>query len=138
VKRADHWRSEAELRQYLASRSLFGRWQQEMIELYIRYGMQKSDDGRYELICSPQREAALFMGGMKQNPWPLLPKIGCPVLVLEAEESDNRIYAELEKASAAMPHGSYRLVREAGHLIPMEKPDEISRTIIAFFDARGV
>ena len=69
------------------------------------------------------------MGEMKYNPWPLLPKISCPALVIEGEKSVNRHLIDLKAAAAELPHGSYRLVADAGHLNPMEKPKEIIQNI---------
>ena len=74
-----------------------------MLEDYIRYGFQKGPRGEMQLLCSPAKEAALLMGGMKNNPWPMFPRITCPVLVLEGETSENRLYTKLEKASSLMP-----------------------------------
>jgi lipase len=73
------------------------------------------------------------MGGMKNNPWPMFPWMACPVLILEGETSENRLYTKLEKASSLMPRGSYALIKEAGHLIPMERPKEVAPIILKFF-----
>ena len=85
------------------------------------------------LLTQSIREAALFMGGIKVNPWPLFPHLSCPVLILEGETSKNRIYPELSKASSLMPRGSYALIKEAGHLIPRERPKEVTAIILKFF-----
>ncbi|MBN1382032.1 MAG: alpha/beta hydrolase [Deltaproteobacteria bacterium] len=132
IKRIDHWRDEEELSGYLKSRPLFKRWDHNVLELYIRYGYKSTPDEGIHLICSPQREAILFMGGMSYNPWPLFPGIESPVLVLEGEESENQNYVQLKKASSQMPQGSYRQLKEAGHLIPMEKPRETANIILDY------
>lgn len=133
IKRIDYWLDETELRQYMKSRTLFQRWDGNVLELYVKHGFQRDQEGGIRLVCSPQREAVLFMGGMKYDPWPLFPQIHCPVLVLEGENSENRIYAALEKASSLMPQGSYFQTIDAGHLIPMEKPNETANVIMEYF-----
>jgi lipase len=133
IKRLSHWPDESDLRQYLASKDLFKNWDREMLELYIRYGFRKDPSGAIQLNCSPTKEAALFMGGMKANPWPILPKILCPVQVLEGESSENRVFVELEKASYLMPQGSYALIGGVGHLMPMERPQKVTQIIRNFF-----
>jgi pimeloyl-ACP methyl ester carboxylesterase len=70
------------------------------------------------------------MGGMGYDPWPMLPKVSCPVFVLEGEESTNRDFVDLKKATSKFPHGTYHLIAGAGHLIPMEKPKEIIAFIL--------
>lgn len=134
IKRVNYWRDDNELRQYLSTRSLFQKWDSEILELYMRYGFVREEGNGIRLLCSPQREAALFMGGMQKNPWPLFIKIGCPALVLEGGKSENRLYVELQKAASLMPKGSYAMMPDAGHLIPMEKPEETAAAVKEYFD----
>ena len=131
--RTNHWQDEEDLRQYLKAKPLFQTWAEEMLEGYIRYGFEENTKGGLQLKCPPEKEVALLMGGIKNNPWPLFPHLSCPVLILEGEKSENRIYAELSKASSLIPLGSYVLVKGAGHLIPMERPKEMITTILNFF-----
>jgi pimeloyl-ACP methyl ester carboxylesterase len=133
IKRRNAWQNEREALDYLKSRPLFQRWDEEMLSLYVRYGMKKSMGSGLELACSPKKEAALFMGGVRYDPWPLLPQVSCPVLVLEGEHSENRAFIDLKKAASLFPKGSYRLIPDAGHLIPMEKPGLTTGVIREFF-----
>ncbi|MBW1899648.1 MAG: alpha/beta hydrolase, partial [Deltaproteobacteria bacterium] len=132
IKRRNGWKDEAEAETYLRSKKMFQDWDEEAIRLYISYGMVKNGNGFMRLACPPEREAALFLGGSEYNPWPLLPKITCPVMVVEGEKSINRTVIDLKKATAAFPKGSYTEVNGAGHLIPMEKPAAVSGIIKKF------
>ncbi len=136
IKRRNQWRDQDEAQAYLRSKPLFKDWDDEMLELYIQYGMVGSDSGGLELACHPHREAALFMGGMGYDPWPVLPSVQCPVLVLEGEHTENRGIIDFQKAAERFPNGSYQLVEDAGHLIPMEKPELILSIIRSFFAAK--
>jgi pimeloyl-ACP methyl ester carboxylesterase len=133
VKRRNAWHDEEEARQYLKSRDLFRQWDDEALDLYIRYGLREQGNGGLELTCSPQREAALFMGGVHYDPWPLLPLIQCPILVVEGQMSDNKRMIDLQKATAQIPNGTYMLVENVGHLIPMENPEAVTRIILDYF-----
>jgi len=133
IRRRNQWRDAAEARDYLRGKGLFKDWDQEMLDLYLRHGMVEGGTGGLELACSPRREAALFMGGMHLDPWPLLPRVACPVLVLEGGESQNRLYINLQRAVSLFPDGRLQVIPGAGHLIPMEKPGEIIRIIREFF-----
>jgi lipase len=135
IKRKDSWNDREEALSYLRSKALFKTWDVEMLDLYVTYGMRESDAGGLQLACSPTREASLFMGGLQYDPWPLIPKVSCPTLILEGEESENRPFIDLKKAASSMPQGSYRLMSHVGHLIPMEKPPEILAIINEFFGA---
>ena len=133
IRRRNHWGSAAEARRYLRSKALFKDWDDEMLDLYVQYGMISGDAGGLQLTCSPEKEAALYMGGMPFDPWPMLPRVSCPVLVVEGETSANRGVVDLKKASEAFPNARYELVPAAGHLIPMEKPGQTARLLKQFF-----
>jgi len=128
IKRRDGWADSEEAFAYLTSRPLFKTWDDEMLHLYLKHGMKPDEEG-LKLTCSPLKEASLFMGGTHFNPWPVLPKVTCPVLVVEGELSENRGFIEYEKAAGIFPKGEYVLIEKAGHLIPMEKPALITDTI---------
>ena len=134
IKRRNGWQDQAEARLYLRSKPLFQNWTDEMLELYIRYGMTGSDAGGLELVCHPYREAALFMGSMHYDPWPVMPTVSCPVLVLEGEHTENKGIIDFRKAAAMFANGTYQQVEGAGHLIPMEKPEVILSMIRDFFN----
>lgn len=138
IKRRNQWQDQNEALEYLRSKPLFKKWDDEMLELYIHYGMIGSDGGGLELACPPHREAALFMGSMSYDPWPIIPAVKCPVLVLEGENTENRGIIDFQKAADMFPNGTYQQVADAGHLIPMEKPGQIRSIIRSFFAAGAV
>ena len=72
------------------------------------------------------------MGGRETNPWPLLGGITCPVLVVEAEESENKQFVDIKKMMTLLKRGEYKSVAGAGHLIPMQKPKVIAEIIKEF------
>ncbi len=133
IKRRNNWENRKAAKEYLRTRALFKNWDEEMLDLYISHGMVDTPAEGLTLACSPRREASLFMGGMQYDPWPLLPKLSCPVLVVEGEESENRQFIDLKKAASLMPRGEYASVPGAGHLIPMEKPAQVTDMVREFF-----
>ncbi|RLB97492.1 MAG: alpha/beta hydrolase [Deltaproteobacteria bacterium] len=135
IRRRNHWADADEARAYLRGKALFADWDDEILDLYVRHGMVGAEAGGLELSCHPRREAALFMGGGHLDPWPLLERVSCPVLVVEGEKSGNRGHIDLEKAASMFPRGRFMQVAGAGHLIPMERPRETARIIEAFYRA---
>ncbi len=132
IRRRNGWADDHEARDYLRSRKLFADWDGEMLELYIEHGMQLNADGRLVLKCEPEQEASLFMGSRHYDPWPLLPKIGCPVWLLEGELSENRVFIDLKAAAELLPAGHYESLDGLGHLMPMEDPGRIETYIWQF------
>ncbi|MCU0599660.1 MAG: alpha/beta hydrolase [Desulfobacterales bacterium] len=139
IRRRNSWKSAKEARDYLKSKPLFSAWDDEMLDLYIQHGLTPSESGGLALTCHPRKEAALFMGSMGYDPWPILTNVTCPVLVLEGEKTENKGIIDFKKAAETFPKGIHHIVRDAGHLIPMEKPSETLDIIRSFFmsDQRG-
>lgn len=132
LRRRNRWNDAAEVKAYLRTKPLFARWDEAFLDLYIHHGMVKNESMGLELACPPPREAAIFMGDTARDPWPLLPRIHCPVMVLEGARSDNRQIIDLVAAASTFPNGRYQCIADAGHLIPMEKPREILQIIADF------
>ena len=132
IKRTNHWKNEEEAWAYLKSKSLFSDWDEQVLQLYLKYGMEKQKEGDLKLACTPESEAAMFMGGWSRNPWPLLDKLTCPVLVVEGEKVANKEFIDLPRAVSLLRHGKYKSVTGAGHLIPMQKPKEVAQIIKEF------
>jgi len=138
IKRKSRWDSSEEALSYLKSRKLFSKWDSEILDIYMKYGMVTGDGGGLTLVCSPRKEASLFMGGNAKNPWPLLPEVKCPVLVVEGETSENKLFIDLKKVTSLFPAGTYYEVKNAGHLIPMEQPGTITRLIKKFCSGENI
>ncbi len=129
IKRRNTWEDENEAKAYLKSKKLFSSWNDEILDLYIEYGMKPGENGGLELTCSPRREASLFMGSRHYNPWPILKNISCPVKVIAGGNSDTAVFVNFKETADAFTNSEYSLINDAGHLIPMEKPGEIIKII---------
>ena len=132
LKRRNHWKNTSDVKAYLKTKPLFANWEETFLDLYIEHGTMGDKDGGLELTCAPPREAAIYMGDKSHDPWPLMSKIQCPVLVLEGAESSNREHINLCAAAGRFPDGRFQRITGAGHLIPMEKPKEILEIICDF------
>lgn len=135
LKRRNRWKDAADVKSYLKSKPLFADWKEEFLDLYIEYGTVKRKNFGLELTCSPQKEAAIFMGGVARNPWPLLHRVGCPVLVLEGSKSDVGRIINFADVASHFRNGRFQRIADAGHLIPMEKPKEILAIISDFAES---
>jgi pimeloyl-ACP methyl ester carboxylesterase len=63
-----------------------------------------------------------------------LGQVRCPVLIIEGGESENRQHIDLEKAGTAFQNARHRLIRKAGHLVPMEQPEEALLLLSEFME----
>lgn len=133
IRRTNFWRDRSEALAHLRSRPLFQGWDEEALELYLEHGLVEDERGGLRLACPPRQEAALFLGGMHVDPWPLLAKVKSPVLVLAGGESENKGFIDLAKVRDGLPAAELDCLDGAGHLIPMERPGETARRIGDFF-----
>jgi pimeloyl-ACP methyl ester carboxylesterase len=117
------------------ARPLFKSWDPEIVELYTNHGMKQSEGGVLLLTCPSRREASMFMGGMQDDPWPLLSQVTCPTLIIEGEESENRALINLKMVASAIPQGTHRLISNEGHLLPLENPKLALQITEEFFGA---
>ncbi len=128
IRRTSVWRSRNEAETYLRNHPVFSRWDEEVLALYLNHGLNEKDQA-VRLACSPEMEAAIFMGGIRYDPWEVVPRITCPVLVVEGGESDQGRYVDLKRLAAGFPAGSHLLLPGVGHLMPMEKPLAVTAVI---------
>ena len=61
IKRRNAWSTEAEARDYLRSKSLYARWDEEMMDLYLKYGMTENGGG-LTLACHPRQRGIALHG----------------------------------------------------------------------------
>lgn len=64
-----------------------------------------------------------------------LPRIAAPTLVIAGRQDLLRPLAELEALADGIPNARLEIFEECGHIIPMEKPNQLAQSITAFLDA---
>jgi pimeloyl-ACP methyl ester carboxylesterase len=129
-RRRSVWENRAEARAHFAARSLFRDWLPAALDLYVEHGLRDRADGRVELACPGDVEATIFghAGGLDVEALARR-AAAVPATVLWARRGDfpRAVY---ERVFAAMPHA--RIVdADAGHLVPMERPELVVREVAA-------
>ncbi len=135
IKRRNHWKNEEEAWAYLKKNAFFKSWDEEVLQLYFKYGMQRLEKGDLNLVCSPKNEAAIFVGSRRINPWPFLPRIDCPTMIIEGGDTEYRSFIDTGKMLSFLPKGRFEAVPDAHHLVVMEKPREILQILKTFIAA---
>lgn len=64
-----------------------------------------------------------------------LPRIAAPTLVIAGRDDELRPMEELEALAAGIPGARFEIFETCGHMVPMERPDQLARSITAFLDA---
>jgi 3-oxoadipate enol-lactonase len=96
-------------------------------------------------IVSDAREIALEQGALRlvaaleairdrPDSRALLAEIDVPVLVVVGEEDNLIPPSESEAMAEALPNARLVRIRAAGHIPPLERPDEFTRVLLSFLD----
>ncbi len=114
------------------SRSLFERWPDEALRLYVEHGTFQREDGRLQLKCSGEIEGEIYANSASLDIWGALPRIEAPVLVIRGEHTEDFLGMVAESVAARLPNGRLETIPDAGHLSPMERPDAVTGLILDF------
>lgn len=129
--RRNSWTDRYELYEYLKSKSLFKQFDDTYLKSYVTYGFKPSDNGGVELLCPPEAEARIFEN-YPLDIWHRIPRLKVPVLIIRGENSDVLFEQTVARFCKKVPGASSHLIQGAGHLIPMEKPDELLTILKSF------
>lgn len=120
-RRRAKFASRAEARAWWSQRSLFARWRPEALDLYVADGLRDRADGTVELKCPGEVEAAVFAGGPGSEVHAAAAGLDVPTRILWAARG-NFPRGLHESVAASMRDARVDAV-DAGHLVPMERPD---------------
>ena len=130
---------QAALSRFAAGHKIFKTWSREFVEAYLECGLLVKDSKTAILRCDPELEAQIFES-VPINVWDYADKIACPVLALRGEKSNTFVPEAARNLQDIIPGAAVITVPDAGHFVPMEKPEECAAAIAEFIDrtARSV
>ena len=111
-------------------RNVFVDWDPAVLDLYLRDGFRDLEDGRVELKCPPEVEAAVSQAGPRLDLFAEIPSLRTPALWLHAGRG-NFALALVERA-AALSDVIDLVSLDASHLMAMTDPDAIAERILAW------
>ena len=141
-KRRAVWQSRVEAREFFLGKDLFKTWRKEALDLYVAEGLRDRADGSVELKCDPEVESWIFEG--PADPANRATSTGPPGLDNEVAAAKLQIPALLIWASQGnFPRVLYEGIASqmrsgriedmaAGHLVPMEEPDQVAASVLRF------
>jgi len=111
----------------------YDTWRKDILHDYCEYGTRLDAHGKRELKCPPQIEAELYASSHEFDGLGLLLRCEIPLLVMFGQrpgESPGGSFA----ARLASELKDARVINfpDAGHFLPMEKPEEVGRLAADF------
>ena len=128
-KRTHVFESRDALRAKWAERGTFGDWDPRALELYLSGGFRDRRDGRVELKCPGEVEAAVYELGRNFDLMEQVRSLRTPTTLYFAEEGDFPRSRVDELASVAPCMVVHPL--SAGHLLPMLIPDRVADELLS-------
>lgn len=141
-RRSEFDSAELAFKRYRAAPA-FADWSHDALSVYLQHGFETLPDGRVQLLCRPEIEAAMlrpifeameqvYAGDDRGNPFTSLAGIQCPVCVATAEKSWP-IYKEMAaRAVALIPGASQWAFAGVGHCVAQENPELLLQALEAF------
>ena len=119
------------LNRFASGRGIFKTWSREFVEAYLECGLLEKDSDTAILRCDPELEAQIFES-IPLDVWKYAEKITCPVLAIRGEHSDTFRVAAAERLKHKIADFELTTIADAGHFVPMGKPQECARAIAEF------
>jgi pimeloyl-ACP methyl ester carboxylesterase len=115
-------------------RDVFRNFSDESLRAYIAGMTRPHADGGYELIQSPEWEALIYYTGIWRDLdlWRGLKTLSVPTLIIRGARSDTFWAKTADRVQRANPKVRTEAVEDAGHLVPLEFPEQVSRIIMDF------
>lgn len=133
LRRRRTWPDREACFRYLREKPFFTRWPDESLRAYVEAGTRERPDGEVELIYSPEWEARIF-ALIPTDVWKSVPRLRLPALVLRGEHSETFLPQAMERMRRLLPHARYHTVPGAGHMVPLERPEETGAVVRAFLE----
>ncbi|KAJ2335755.1 hypothetical protein GGI00_001201 [Coemansia sp. RSA 2681] len=137
LKRRYQWDTMQEARQYFSNHPFFRSWDQRIIDLHLKHGLE-TIDGSESLVlkCRPSNESAVYLGSTHDSPHAAknLPKVQCPVAFLTGETSDQSPPAHIASITRNMPDCRHVVMQDVGHLLLQQDPDRTADRYVEFLD----
>jgi len=123
-------------------KNVFRYLSDENLRAYIEGMTRPRAGGGYELVYSPEWEARIYYTGIWRDLdiWRGLKHLRVPTLILRGIQSDTfweRTAAQVRRANPKACTERSRSIRietieAAGHLVPLERPQEVAELILSF------
>lgn len=117
-------------------KTVFARIDDPGLWAYVNAIAGDRSDGQVELIISPDWEARVYVTGSRcdRSLWQDLPGLQPPLMILRGEQSDTFSERSARLIRNRLPDAVVVNIPQAGHLLPLEKPVQVSSTIQKFLE----
>ena len=110
----------------------YDAWQKQILRDYCEFGTRPTSDGKRELKCSPEIEAKFYDTARDFDGLGRILRCTAPLLVFFGGRGDSLGASLSGKVANELKNGRVIDVADAGHFLPMEKPDYVADQAVKF------
>ncbi len=114
----------------------YATWRKEILRDYCEYGTRPNAEGKRELKCLPEIEARFYQSSGDFDGMGRILRCEVPLLVMFGQRGDSPAASLAGRVAAGLKHGRVVNFEDAGHFIPMEQPEEVSRLAVEFLSQK--
>ncbi|KAL1925624.1 uncharacterized protein VTP21DRAFT_507 [Calcarisporiella thermophila] len=137
-RRRDEWENIEEAKKYHRGKEFFAAFDPEVFELYMKYGLYELPNSKMvALKTTTEQEALTFICDTPSHftTFKNLRRIRVPTFWITGANSIVCPKAEVPALAKLCPGGGeYHIVKNAGHMVSLEKPKEVSEVIIKYLE----
>jgi pimeloyl-ACP methyl ester carboxylesterase len=104
----------------------FDTWRKDILRDYCRFGTRPTPEGKRELKCAPEVEAKLYETARDFDGLGRILRCTAPLLIMFGALGDSLGASLSAKVAQQLGNGRVIDVADAGHFIPMEKPEYVA------------
>ena len=115
---------------------VFRYFNDESLRVYTEGVACKTGTGNYQLCYSAEWEAHLYVTAVwhDMDIWRGLPKLEVPTLIVRGAETDTFWERTGNLVQRKQPRVRVEALEKSTHLVPLERPEEVSNLIQSFFE----
>ena len=131
LKRRDRFPSREAMYENYRSKSIFNRISDRGLHEYVNALARVEPNGEVTLTYSPAWEARIYATAGLYDPhtWRLVPKLNIPTLLVQGAHTDTFRDSTAQRLLKFLPRAELQVIPEAGHLAPLEAPENVFRVI---------
>ena len=131
LRRRRTWPSRQACYEQYRGKPLFATWPDASLRAYVEAGTRPRANGQVELVYPPEWEAHIF-ATTPTDVWRTVPQLKTPTLVIRGQHSDTFRRESQARMARLLPQARFHVIPDAGHLVPMERPQETAAAIRDF------
>ncbi len=128
--RTDHWTAREKAFDQFRNKKVFAQLSDDALWDYVNSATEIAKDGAVFLKFSKEWEAQIYL--TIHNSWQIFADLEHPFLVIRGETSDTIFEETWDKLQHVNSNGIFVQLDNTGHLVPLEKPEEVAVTISSF------